>query len=157
MSERRFLYSVERTYPYPVEQLWSAWLDADSLSQWYSPTDLSVEPGTSVSEPKVDGIWTIGVSVPAYGFVAYFFGKYTAMVEHQLIEHTMNYTQDLAEFKAAVASPLEHLVRIEFESGESGTKVKFSQFGDLPEEQIPATTAGMESYFDNLGLFLQKN
>lgn len=151
---RRFLYSVTREYNYPVEKLWSAWLDQDALNTWYSPTELSVAEGTVVSEPVEGGLWTVGVDVPEYNFVAYFFGKYTKLIEHKLIEHTMNYTQSLAEFKARVESPLEHLVQIDFEKTEAGTKVTFSQFGDLPEGEPARAQAGMESYFDNLGRYL---
>ena len=47
MSE---LYAVERSYPVSLERLWSAWTEAVELEKWYSPTDLSVVPGTVVSE-----------------------------------------------------------------------------------------------------------
>ncbi len=156
MSERPFLYSVERTYPVSIERLWSAWMDEQAISVWYSPTDLSVEPGTTKSEPFVGGLWTVGVSVPQYDFVAYFFGEYVNLVENELIEHTMNYTQDPAEFEARVAHPEQHLVRLEFQEVDGGCHVKFSQFGELPGGNVEATKAGMESYFDNLGLFLQR-
>jgi hypothetical protein len=32
--------------------------------------------------------------------------------------------------------------------------VKYSQFGEMPEEQIALTIQGMESYFDSLANFL---
>ncbi len=154
MSDRKFLYSVERLYPYPVETLWSAWMDDEKLSKWYSPTSLSVAEGTVTSEQFVGGSWTVGVDVPEYNFVAYFFGSYTKLVQHKLIEHTMNYTQDLGEFKNRVTSPDEHVVTIDFETAEAGTLVRFSQFGDLPEGEPERAKAGMESYFDNLARFL---
>lgn len=46
------LYSVEREYPVAVSALWDAWMDADALQSWYSPTDLKVVPGSVTSEPE---------------------------------------------------------------------------------------------------------
>jgi hypothetical protein len=35
-----------------------------------------------------------------------------------------------------------------------GIWVRFSQFGELPEGDAEQAQAGMESYFDSLGIFL---
>ena len=157
MSQRDFLYSVERTYPVSLSKLWEAWVDPNALSVWYAPTDLSVEKDSVQNQAVVGGLWTVGVSVPQYNMVAYFFGEYTQVIEHSLLEHTMTYTQSLDEFQARVPSPVAHLVRVEFKEVEGGAWVKFSQFGELPEGEAPRAQAGMESYFDNLGKFLQGN
>jgi hypothetical protein len=45
---------------------------------------------------------------------------------------------------------------VEFENRSGKTWVKFSQFGEMPAEQIPQTQAGMESYFDSLEVYLTK-
>ena len=82
---QNFLYSVEREYPVSIDQLWRAWTDASELESWYFPTDLSSTKGATVSELKVDGMWACGVEVPAHGFTAYFFGKYTNIVNHELL------------------------------------------------------------------------
>lgn len=157
MSQRDFLYSVERTYPVSLSKLWEAWVDPSALSVWYAPTDLSVEKDSVQNQAVVGGLWTVGVSVPQYNMVAYFFGEYTQVIENSLLEHTMTYTQSLDEFQARVPSPVAHLVRVEFKEVEGGAWVKFSQFGELPEGEAPRAQAGMESYFDNLGKFLQRN
>ena len=44
------LYSVEREYPVAVSTLWDAWMNADALASWYSPTDLKVVAGSVTSE-----------------------------------------------------------------------------------------------------------
>ncbi|NBR77686.1 MAG: hypothetical protein EBT76_02670, partial [Microbacteriaceae bacterium] len=76
MSPREFLYSVERTYPVSMQKLWDAWVKPEALAVWYAPTDLSVEKDSVQNEAVVGGIWTVGVSVPQYDMVAYFFGEY---------------------------------------------------------------------------------
>lgn len=149
-----FLYSVEREFDLPVDILWAAWTDPVALESWYHPTDLSVLPGSVVSEPVEGGRWAVGVDVPAHGFVAYFWGRYTAVVENARLEHTMSYSQDAEEFAARDDDAPHHLVRIEFESRDFRSWVKFSQFGELPEGQAVQAQAGMESYFDSLEAYL---
>ena len=124
-----FLYAVEREYPVTVQQLWNAWVGPTALEDWYHPTDLTVVPGSVTSDPSVGGWWTVAVAVPEYGVNAYFFGRYTAVEQH-------------------------HLIHIDFEERESVSWVRFTQFGEMPAEQIPQTKAGMESYFDSRDEFL---
>ena len=149
-----FLYSVEREFDIPVEILWAAWTDPVALEAWYHPTDLSVVPGSVISDPVEGGLWTVGVDVPEHGFVAYFYGRYTAVVENARLEHTMAYTQSAEEFAARDESAPHGQVLVEFENRDFRSWVKFSQFGDLPEGQAVQAQAGMESYFDSLEAFL---
>jgi uncharacterized protein YndB with AHSA1/START domain len=148
------LYSVEREYPVAVKALWDAWMDAEALQTWYSPTDLKVVPGSVVSENMVGGWWTVGVDVSQFGFNAYFFGTYSELSENKRIVHSMNYTQDAAEFAARVITPDAHTIQIDFEDRGANSWVRFTQFGELPADQAEGAKAGMESYFDNLGIFL---
>ena len=154
MSE--FLYSVERVFAAPIDTVWDAWTNAAALEQWYSPTMLSVVPGSVVSEPRVGGWWTVGVDVPDNGFVAYFYGQYDEVVEHLRLVHTLYYTQDADEFAARDLGAPHHTIHIDLEARGEKTWVKFSQFGELPEGQAEQAQAGMESYFDNLERFISR-
>ncbi len=154
MSE---LYAVERSYPVSLERLWSAWTEAVELEKWYSPTDLSVVPGTAVSECHEGGWWTVAVDASTFGFIAYFYGNYSHVTEKSKLVHTLNYTQSHETFLARTAEPEPHVIEIDFKQLEQGSWVRFSQHGDLEafgEDQALQAKAGMESYFDNLGLYL---
>lgn len=154
MSNFPFLYSVERQYEVPIEQLWQAWVDPRALEVWYSPTVLSVLPGSVENEAVVGGIWTVAVDVPMNDMVAYFYGTYTEVSDYQKLAHTMCYTQNAEDFAARVDAP-HHDIVIDFEDRDGKSWVKFSQFGELPEGQAELAQAGMESYFDNLQKFLE--
>ena len=117
---------------------------------------MSSTKGASVSELKVDGLWACGVEVPAHGFTAYFFGKYTKIINHQLLEHTLHYTTSAEEFVKKDFSTESHLIRIEFEDRGSSSWSKFSQFGELPEGQAEMAQAGMNSYLESLAQHLSK-
>lgn len=149
-----FLYSVEREYPYPIEKLWAAWTDAAALEQWYSPTDLSVVPGSVVSDAVVGGWWTVAVDVTVHGFNAYFYGRYTVVDPLIQLEHRLAYTQSAEEFAARDESAPSHRIVIDFEERGHLTWVRFSQFGELPEGQAEQAQAGMESYFNSLEAYL---
>lgn len=150
------LYSVEREYPVSLETLWTAWVDAAALEDWYHPTDLAVLPGSVTSDATVGGWWTVAVAVPAFGFNAYFFGRYTEVESHRRLVHNLSYTQDADEFAARDEDAPRHVVAVDFEPRADGAWVRFSQYGEMPAEQVPQTKAGMESYFDSLDEFLSR-
>lgn len=149
-----FLYSVEREFDIPVEVLWDAWVDPVALEAWYHPLDLSCVPGSVVSDPIDEGEWSVAVDVSDYGFVAHFYGRYTAVVPHKRLDHTMHYTQSADEFAQRDESTEFQLVRVEFDNRGMRSWVKFTQFGEMPESEAARAQEGMESYFDSLERFL---
>jgi len=151
-----FLYSVEREYPVSIGDLWSAWTDPKKLEAWYFPTALKSVPGATESELRLGGLWACGVDVAEFGFVAYFYGKYTKIEHEKLIEHTLHYTQSKEEFQTKDFETESHLIVLDFEDHGESSWVKFSQYGELPEGQAAQAQAGMESYLDSLSNFLAK-
>lgn len=149
-----FLYSVERQFDLPVEILWDAWIDADALESWYHPVDLSVVPGTVTSDAVPGGEWSVAVDVPEMGFVAYFWGCYTEVVDQERLVHTLSYSQSAEEFALRDPEAPHHRIVIEFDSRGMYSWVKFSQYGELPDGEAVQAQAGMESYFDSLEAFL---
>jgi uncharacterized protein YndB with AHSA1/START domain len=148
------LYFVERTFPFPVERLWSAWTQSGELEKWYCPVFLKVIPGSATSEAEVGGRWAIAVDVSENGFNAYFWGTYSEVNLHQKLVHDLNYSQDELEFALRDPKPEAHRIEIDFTNTETGTLVRFSQFGEMQKEQADASREGMESYFDNLSNYL---
>lgn len=153
MSEQP-AYSVEREIDIPVDILWAAWTDPDSLAVWYHGVGHSVVPGSVLSDPVPGGLWAVGVMVPEEDFVAYFFGKYTAVVEQARLEHTLHYTESADEFAAMDFNTDHHRIVVEFETRDFRSWVKFSQYGDLSEKDAIQAQAGMASYLDSLEQYL---
>ena len=151
------LYFVERTFKYPVERLWSAWTQSHELEKWYSPVFLKVIPGSATSEAEVGGTWAIAVDVSDNGFNAYFWGTYSVVELSQKLVHDLNYSQDELEFALREPGAEAHRIEIDFTKIEAGTLVRFSQFGEMDNEQADASKEGMESYFDNLDNYLEKH
>lgn len=151
-----FLYSVEREYSVSIKELWSAWTDPAKLEAWYFPTALKSVPGATESDLHIDGLWACGVDVAEFGFVAYFYGKYTKIEQEKRIEHTLHYTQSKEEFEAKDFETESHLIVLDFEDRGGSSWVKFSQYGELPEGQAAQAQAGMESYLDSLSNFFNK-
>ena len=149
------LYFLERTFKFPVERLWSAWTKSAELEKWYCPVFLKVIPGSATSEAEVGGTWAIAVDVSDNGFNAYFWGTYSAVELHQKLVHDLNYSQDELEFALREPGAEAHRIEIDFTKIEAGTLVRFSQFGEMEQEQAEASREGMESYFDNLNNYLE--
>lgn len=154
MPNSNFLYSVEREYPVSMSTLWNAWTDSSALQSWYCGTEFAVVPNSAYSDPVVHGWWTVGVDVSKFGFNAYFYGKYQKVIEHEKLIHTLFYTQEEHEFLARDLTAEHHLIEIDFETRQGSSWVRFSQYGTLPDGEAQQAQAGMESYFDNLGIFL---
>lgn len=148
------LYSVEREFDVSIERLWQAWVEAKQLEQWYSPTFLSVVPNSAVSQTEVGGQWAIAVDVSANGFNAYFWGRYSVVEPHKKLVHTLCYSQDEADFIARSDDAPAHEIIIDFERRGDSSWVRFSQFGEMDEEQAEASREGMESYLENLNRYL---
>jgi uncharacterized protein YndB with AHSA1/START domain len=151
------LYFVERKFQFPVERLWQAWTRSAELEKWYSPVFLSVIPGSATSELEVGGTWAIAVDVSENGFNAYFWGKYSKVETNLKLVHDLNYSQDELEFVLREPKADAHRIEVDFNQDESGTTVRFSQFGEMAQEQAEASREGMESYFDNLEVYLGKD
>jgi len=154
MAERE-LYFVEREFDCDIETLWSAWTNASELEAWYSPTILSVVSGSVTSEVKVGGRWAVAVDVSMNGFNAYFWGRYSEVIPHVRLVHSLSYSQYEAEFIFADDNAPAHRIEIDFEDRGTKAWVRFTQFGEMPEEQAEASRDGMNSYLDNLELFLK--
>ena len=149
------LYTVEREFPVSIDRLWRAWTDAQELEAWYRPVVLDVVPGSAVSDATPGGHWKIAVDVPDNGFVAYFWGRYLEVVPNVRLTHSMHYSQDEAEFVLADESGPAHRIELDFADREGGSWVRFSQFGEMPAEQVEATQMGTTSYFDSLQMHLE--
>jgi uncharacterized protein YndB with AHSA1/START domain len=151
------LYFVEREYPVELATLWSAWVQADQLQQWYSPEVLNTVPNSATSDAVVGGDWAIAIDVSVNGFNAYFWGKYTEVKFQEKLVHSMNYSQDELEFNLRGEDHAQHVIEIDFAARGENSWVRFTQFGSMDPEQAEATKDGMESYFNNLQNYLSKN
>jgi uncharacterized protein YndB with AHSA1/START domain len=150
------LYFVEREYSVDLAKLWSAWVEADQLQQWYSPQVLEVVPESATSEAVVGGTWAIAIDVSVNGFNAYFWGKYTEVKFQEKLVHTMFYSQDELEFNLRGDDQPHHVIEIDFEARGYKSWVRFSQFGQMDAEQAEASKDGMESYLNNLEIHLAR-
>jgi uncharacterized protein YndB with AHSA1/START domain len=149
-------YSVEREYAYPIKKLWHAWTTANALQSWYHGVEHRCVPNSVTADAAVGAIWSVGIDVPQHDIQVFFYGTYITVTPHTQIVHTMHYTESAADFAIKDMSTPAHRVVIDFEPRANGSWVRFSQFGDLPADQIPMATAGMQSYFDSLQNYLDR-
>lgn len=147
-------YTVERTYPVPMAKLWHACTNGVALESWYHGIEHRCVVGSVTGDAVAGQIWSVGIDVPQHNVQVYFYGTYEKVVPQQQIVHTMHYTVSADEFAIKDMTTPAHKVIMDFEERPEGSFVRFAQYGYLPPEQIPATKAGMGSYFDSLGNYL---
>ena len=149
-------YSVERVYAYPLEKLWQAWTQAAALQSWYHGVEHRCVPDSVTADAAVGAIWSVGIDVPQYNIQVFFYGTYLTVTPQTQLVHTMHYTEMAEDFAIKDMSTPAHRVVIDFEQRPGLTWVRFAQYGDMPAEQIPLATAGMQSYFDSLQNYLDQ-
>ncbi len=149
-------YSVERVYAYPLEKLWQAWTQAAAIQSWYHGVEHRCVPNSVTEDAAVGAIWSVGIDVPQYNIQVFFYGTYSTVTPLTQLVHTMHYTEMAEEFAIKDMSTPAHRVVIDFEQRSGGTWVRFAQYGDMPADQVPLATAGMQSYFDSLQNYLDQ-
>lgn len=147
-------YSVERAYPVSMEKLWHAWTNGAALEAWYHGVEHRCVPGSVTGDAATGAIWSVGIDVPQYNVQVFFYGTYTSVTPQTQLVHTMHYTEKADEFAIKDMNTPAHRVVVDFAQRPEGAWVRFAQYGDMPAEQIPLVTAGMQSYFDSLGNYL---
>lgn len=147
-------YIVERTFNSKVSDVYEAWTDASKLSQWYGPQGM--ENKDISPDARISGAFGATVISPD-GQEHRFDGIYREVEAEAKVVFTLDYSNTAipAEFLARPEG-FNEVVTLTFKKlGENQTHLTFRQDGYLPKHQVPLAHAGMESYFDSLGVFLE--
>lgn len=142
-------FTIERTYPVPVERVWAAHANDDERSQWFGAEDTfdideashDFRPGGLAVE---DGQWHGG---PRSRYVA----RYSDLVENQRIVHTYDMWIDHAYLSTS-------LVTTTFEQVEGGTRLTYTEQGVYAggQEDITGRESGCAGILDQLGAYLTR-
>lgn len=150
-DERRLAhagFTLSRTYPVPVERVWSAFAEEDQKLAWYGDADAFVR-GEWVFDFRVGGR---DVAEGAFhdGTVSRYVATYTDIVERVRIVTTYDMWVDQAHMSTSVAS-------YEFEATDEGTLFTHTEHGvflDRFRADGPGREAGSRGLLDLLGSHL---
>lgn len=113
MEENKTIITCKRTFPHSTEKVFSAFLDAGKVKQWFGPKEFSI--GEVNIDPVTGGKLSIEMITPK-GDVLWIRGTYTSIEEGQSIAYTFVYEPDLPGLG-------ETQVTFHFTAVETGTEV----------------------------------
>lgn len=133
------IITCKRNFRHPVAKVFSAFLDAGKVKQWFGPKEFSI--GEVHLQPEVNGQLEIEMITPR-GDKLWVKGTYTAIVPNEKIEYTFVYVPDMPNLG-------ETLVTIHFSDIGSGTEATLIHTIYKPINP-DGRTKGWEDGFDKM-------
>lgn len=135
---------IIRTFDAPQELVWSAWTTPDQFAVWFGTDRVEVPLESVVLDVRPGGTWSARMQLP--GGAIDWTGEYVEVEPPVHLALTM--TDD-------VSRPAREPVDVRLEATADGTRMTMRQSGEhLPPEQIEATRAGWNGFFDVLARIL---
>lgn len=144
--------TINRTFNLPVETVWKAWSEPETLKKWFSPEEYTCP--SSTIDFKVGGKYLNSMKGPD-GKEIWSTGTYKEIIAHKKIVHSDSF----ADSKGNIVSgsyynmpgdwDKELKVTVEFEGVDGKTHMKLQHEG-LPAEMADDCIKGWQSCFDKL-------
>ncbi|HEY8319813.1 MAG TPA: SRPBCC domain-containing protein [Amnibacterium sp.] len=132
---------ITRTVDAPRELVWSAWTTPEQFAVWFGTDQVEVPVDSVSMDVSPGGTWSVRMLLPDGGAIDWT-GEYTVVEPPSHLALTM--TDDPSR-------PPREPIDVRLEEADGGTRMTMRQSGEhLPSEQIEATTAGWNGFFDVL-------
>jgi uncharacterized protein YndB with AHSA1/START domain len=128
---------VRREIAAPAEQLFDAWLDAESLAVWMRPGD--TERSTVSVDPRVGGAFEILMHTPAKTIPHR--GTYREISRPRRLVFTWN---------SPYAGETDSLVTVDFRPTKGATEIVITHEGLPSEDMVKAHTGGWTDILESL-------
>jgi len=128
---------VRREIAAPAEQLFDAWLDAESLAVWMRPGD--TERSTVSVDPRVGGAFEILMHTPAKTIPHR--GTYREISRPRRLVFTWN---------SPYAGETDSLVTVDFRPAQGATEIVITHEGLPSEDMVKAHTGGWTDILESL-------
>jgi uncharacterized protein YndB with AHSA1/START domain len=128
---------VSREIAAPAEQLFDAWLDAESLAVWMRPGD--TERSTVSVDPRVGGAFEILMHTPAKTIPHR--GTYREISRPRRLVFTWN---------SPYAGETDSLVTVEFRPAKGATEIVITHEGLPSDDMVKAHTGGWTDILESL-------
>lgn len=142
--------SIKRTFSAPIEQVFSAWSDAQMLAQWFGPVGFHVVE-TDV-KLVVGGEYKIVIQSPDGQQIRHF-GEYVEVTPPGKLAFTW-----ILESQSCGGSENQHantLVSIKFNTVADGTEIELTHERLPNKEAFDGHSFGWHSSLDSLATFIQ--
>jgi uncharacterized protein YndB with AHSA1/START domain len=151
-AEARQVIRIERTFHFPLAEVWRAWWDANRFKKWWGPKDYSC-PNCTI-DFKVGGKYLASMMGPD-GIELWSTGIYKEIVPMKRIVYTDNFADSKGNLisgeEAGVSGDFakELLVTLQFEGVNGTTKLVLKHEG-IPSSLHDECVEGWQSSLDKL-------
>jgi uncharacterized protein YndB with AHSA1/START domain len=136
-----YSFTVTRTFDAPRELVYDAWVTPEHFSQWFGTDAVAVPLETLSMDVREGGAWNAIMHLPD-GNTIDWTGEFVTLDRPVGLALTMT---------DRPAEPARALVTVALTEIDGGTEMVMTQSGDVDgfgEEQIAATIAGYNGFFD---------
>jgi uncharacterized protein YndB with AHSA1/START domain len=134
-------FTVTRTFAAPVQLVWDAWTKPEHFAVWFGTEAVEVPLDSVTLDVRTGGALKATMLIPG-GPTINWEGEYTQVDPLKRIEFTLSDNPGEVPGIPVVAV---------FTEVDGGTEVSLTQDrGDFGDEQVAATVAGYNSFFDSL-------
>jgi uncharacterized protein YndB with AHSA1/START domain len=157
MSAPNKTIATERAFSLPLNTVWKAWSDAETMKKWWGPKEYTC-PYCTI-DFKLGGKYFNAMQGPD-GKKIWGTGTYKEIIRHKKLVYTDSFADekgnivDASYYNMPGNWPKEMLVTVELEEDGDKTVMKLHHAG-LPPEMADDCVKGWNSSFDKLEMELQ--
>lgn len=132
--------TITRTFDAPPRAVFDAWTRPEQFAVWFGTEAVSVPLETVSMDVRVGGAWSAVMHLPDGGPRIDWVGEYTEVAPPGRLAFTM--TDD-------ASAPAGDPVTVDIVAAGDGAEMTLHQSGHgMPPEQLEATRAGYDGFFD---------
>jgi len=134
-------FTVTRTLAAPRELVWEAWTRPEHFAVWFGTEAVEIPLDSVTMDVRVGGTLTATMFVPDGPRIDWL-GEYTEVERPSRLAFTLS--DNPGEYAGLP-------IVVTFTEADGGTEVSLTQHrGDFDDEQVQATIAGYNAFFDSL-------
>jgi uncharacterized protein YndB with AHSA1/START domain len=134
-------FTITRTLPATPEMVWDAWTKPEHFAVWFGTEAVEVPLDSVTLDVRVGGTLAATMNIPG-GPIIHWAGEYTEVDPPRHLAFTLSDNPDQYAGVPIIAT---------FIPVDGGTEVSLRQNrGDFSDEQVEATIAGYNSFFDSI-------
>jgi uncharacterized protein YndB with AHSA1/START domain len=138
---------VQKEFPVPVPRLYQAWIDPETLKQWWHPMGNTLQQATTTPEPGGTVQYVFANEQGAHSFTIN--GTYKEVEDGKRLVYTWNW-----KVPEATVGDSDFVLQVKFDAAGNGSRLSVTQENFSAEEAVQPHREGWEKALNELHHFL---